>query len=37
MTNEEMRTLLAQNGVAKEDIVRIQENFDAEKITYVVD
>ncbi len=37
MTNEEMRTVLAQSGFAVAEIDKIQEKFDADKITEIVE
>lgn len=37
MTNTEMKTLLAQNGVAEKDVEKVAERFNAEKITEIVE
>lgn len=37
MTNEEMTTFLARNGIAAADIEKIQETIDIEKISYIVE
>ena len=37
MTNEEMKQVLAKNGLAEKEIEKVSDKFDAEKITEIVD